>query len=799
MSCRVLLLAIAAAAFPATDTRAAEADTKVIAVFDRDVHPVLVRHCIRCHGAKKQEADLRLDKLDADLLDTASAETWHDVLNKLNLGEMPPEDETQPTERERQTLVKWISAELKRTADLRRSTGGRVVLRRLNRYEYDNTMRDLLGLDLDFAKDLPPEPSSKEGFQNNGSALGMSPLQIESYLQAARTALSKAIVIGPKPKVFEHHAEKSAATRRKKEKTSNRLAPGSRFLVRLDEYPTEGEILVRVTAGAIVSETAGYPRMRVTIGVRSDTRAPEKTLGEADVVASADDPGMFEFRGRIEKFPLPGHNPKFPGVLITVWNDFEDGANSKAKKKGKKKDAQSEDPTQPLIVIKSLDFVWPVFESWPPPSHKNILFATESEPKDRAYVQEVLSRFMERAYRRPVTTDEVKVVASYFDKIRPQSASFKEAIRETLALVLISPDFLYLIEPKTVETEQPLNDFELASRLSYFLWSSMPDDELFHAAKSSKLREPKELQRQVRRMIADPKSWNFVEHFTSQWLNLSGLERIAVNPEYYPKFDGRLKQDMRRETQHFLAELLYNDLSALNLIDCNFAMLNRPLAKHYGIPGPRGRKFERVALESGYHRGGLLAQGSILLVNSTGEDSHPIKRGVWLLDRLLGDPPPPPPPDVPELNQDEPDLAALSLKKQLEVHRTKPACASCHRGIDPWGIPFENYDAVGNWRTRVQRVVKGRRTSTEVEATATLPGGREVAGLGELKDYLLENERDRFARSLTEKMLAYSLGRSIELGDKESVDRLSEQFKQSDYRLSGLILAIVQSKTFQTK
>lgn len=798
MQFRVVLLVIAVVVMLSTVSDVAQADGDANSGYKRDVHPVLARHCFACHGSEKQEADLRLDNLDTDLLNSASAETWHDVLNKLNLGEMPPKDAMQPNEKERQIIVGWITAELERTAEARRSTGGRVVLRRLNRYEYNNTMRDLLGIDLDFAKDLPPEPSSKEGFQNNGAALGMSPLQIESYLQAARIALGKAIVTGPKPKVFEHHAETSEATRRKKEITSNRLAPGTRFLVRLNEYPTEGEILVRVMAGAIVPEGAGLPRMRVTIGVRSDTLAPEKTLGEADVIASVDDPQVLEFRGRIEEFPLPGHNPKFPGVLVTVWNDYE-GTNT-APKKNKKDKKSVEDPTQPVIIVKSLDFVGPVLEGWPPPSHTNILFASDSEANESVYVREVLSRFVERAFRRPASADEVEYFASFFNKLSPQGASFEEAIRETLAMVLISPDFLYLVEPKDNDAKsQPLNDFELASRLSYFLWSSMPDDELLSVAKSGKLREPKTLDRQVRRILADPKSWNFVEHFANQWLNLSGLERIAVNPEYYPDFDDRLKSDMRMETQYFLAELLYKDLSALNLIDSDFTMLNRPLAQHYGIPGPKGREFEKVALEPAHHRGGLLAQGSILLINSTGEDSHPIKRGVWLLDRLLGSPPPPPPPDVPELNQEEPDLAALSLKRQLEVHRTKPACANCHRGIDPWGIPFESFDAVGKWRTQVERVVNKRRSKAEVETTATLPSGQEVSGLDDLKAYLLKNERDRFARSVTEKMLAYSLGRSIEFDDKQSLDRLTNQFKDSDYRLGSLISAIVQSKTFQTK
>ena len=300
--------------------------------FGRQIRPLLAAHCFRCHGPKKQEADLRLDNLDpyfskgdfskANVGSGAAAETWHDVLNKLNLGEMPPEDEPQPSADELQQIVDWLTSELKRAADAKRNTGGQVVLRRLTRYEYNNTMRDLLGIDLDFAVDLPPEPTSEDGFQNSGAALRMSPLQIELYLRAARSALAKAIVTGPEPEVFHHHIEKSITLKRKKTATSNRLTPGVMFVARMLEYPREGEFVVRVKAGSIVPDGVGHPRMRLTLGIRSDVLTAEQELGDVDVTASADDPQVYEFRGRIEQFPLPGHNPKFPGVMITVWNDY---------------------------------------------------------------------------------------------------------------------------------------------------------------------------------------------------------------------------------------------------------------------------------------------------------------------------------------------------------------------------------------------------------------------------------------------------------------------------------------------
>ena len=301
-------------------------------------------------------------------------------------------------------------------------------------------------------------------------------------------------------------------------------------------------------------------------------------------------------------------------------------------------------------------------------------------------------------------------------------------------------------------------------------------------------------------MIADPKSWNFVQNFTSQWLNLSGLERIAINPEYYPDFDNRLKNDMRLETQHFFAHLLKQDLSCLNLLDSDFTLLNHRLAKHYGMSGPRTSEFELVKLQAANHRGGLLTQGSTLLINSTGEDSHPIKRGVWLLERVLDDPAPPPPPDVPSLDENEVDLTKLPVKQQLEIHREKSACNSCHRGIDPWGIPFENYDAVGLWRTEVLRVLN-RKTEIKipVETDSVLPSGDKISGLESLKEYLLENEKDRFSEAVVRKLMAYGLGRSVEFTDQATVNLLTKRFQQNDYRLKDLIVDIVQSEPFTIK
>ncbi|MFP6901495.1 MAG: DUF1592 domain-containing protein, partial [Opitutales bacterium] len=689
-----------------------------------------------------------------------------------------------------------LTKELRRAAQARRSTGGQVVIRRLNRYEYGNTMRDLLGMNFDFARPLPPEPSSADGFKNNGRSLRMSPEQLEYYLQIARDALSKAIVEGEAPETYKERTEQSV--KGAKDKIGHHsLLPGAQFWAKFDNFPREGQFVVRVHLTAKVPEEAGWPSLQVTMGVRADTQAAQRPLAVVDLKGGKQE---LEFRGWIEDFPLPGHNPKFPGLLIRLTNTYDDGSGFFQRNRGKKKKKNAlEDPDlarQPVAQIHAVEFEGPVFASWPPPSHLRLVGEPGGETEE-SRAKKALKEFMPRAWRRPVTAGEVDSMLVLYRKVRPLQTSFEAAMRETLALVLISPDFLYLLEPGRPKGDRALNDYEVASRLSYFLWSTMPDEELFALAKAGKLRQPKELEKQVRRMLADKRSWEFVSHFTDQWLNLSGLTRVAVNPQYHPDFDDHLKPDMKLETQHFFAEVVRANASALQLVDSDFAMLNRALARHYGIDGPRGSAFERVALKEGQHRGGVLTQASVLLANSDGEQSHPIRRAVWLRDRILGDPPAPPPPDVPELETNAPKMKNLSIREQMELHREKAACADCHRDIDPWGIAFEEYDAVGLWRDLFRK--NPRAQPTPLEAKAELPDGSILDGMAGLKKHLLTHEKERFAKALTEKLLAYALGRSLEFTDEATVAELAEGFARNDHRIPELLAAIVKNDVFLKK
>lgn len=786
-----------------------QAEEKVRAEFDKDIRPLLNQFCLRCHGPDEQNGRMRFDTLSTDLVkDRAAAEDWHETLNALNRGEMPPEDEPQPAADQLELLTGWMRESIDNAIKARRGKGGLAVMRRLNRTEYQNTMRDLLGFEMDYVRDLPPEGLSPDGFRNNGLSLRMTPMQLEYYLEAARKALDRVIVTTPEPKVFHHEFDKSNHKKWLRNPTisDNRLDRVSIFLARMEpDYPETGDFLIRVRAHAERKNGFGFPRMNVSIGYRPDTKVILTTALETDV--KSPESKLFEIRGRIENFPLPVRGQsKYPGLVIHIKNVYDDGNPvpprvKKKNEKGKEISVDPDEPDFPKLFVDSVTFDGPVFEVWPPAHHRRILFDSElRETNEAEYVREVLRRFIRRAWRRPPTNSEIEGFAKFFDSLRDDFPVFEEAMRETLALALISPDFLYLAEPAGKE-KRKLTSWELAARLSYFLWSTMPDDQLFKRAKSGELSKPEVLAAQVDRMIDDDRAWQFVDQFAGQWLNLGGMDRVAISQDYYPDFEDELKPHLRNETLHFFMTLLRKNRTARNFVESDFAILNEPLARHYGIEDIHGYDFREVALPAESRRGGLLTQGSILLANSTGEDSHPIKRAVWLRRRLLDDPPAPPPPNVPELASDNADFAKLSIRKQLEIHVKDPACATCHRDIDPWGIALENFDAVGRWRDEIRRADKGKKSfsTLPVDRLTELPDGSIVESPEQLKRYLLEKRGDEFARTIVTKLLTWSLGRSLDLSDEPDIAALTDNFVQNDLKLRDLIHEIIKSDPFLTK
>lgn len=781
--------------------------------FDKLVKPVLESRCVKCHGPEKQKGKLRLDTLSPDLFDPRAAETWHDVLDAINLGEMPEEDEEQLTPAELDSVVTWLTRELTAAIVARKRSGGNVV-RRLTAYEYQNTMHDLLGADFDYASDLPPDSISEDGFQNNGATLQMSPLQLEYYLKAAQMALDRIIVSGAQPPIHQHMATQADPSNqvRMRAVRDNSLSPSETFGMIIEEFPTSGPFRIRVSVEPHHVDGHGAPRMRIKMGHRAGTELVQDFVATDFDLRQGD---TFEFSGYLDDFPVPPDGVKFPGLLISISNVYDDGTLTKLLSKRLKLPKVGKEPIalepevfdSPQLIIGSVEFLAPHYRSWPPAPHQRILFPSELRDHDEvAYVRTVLHRFATRAFRRPVADAELHWLLQVYQTIRPSSESLEACFKELLPIILASPEFLYRLEPVTIDKRGlkiPVSDYELATRLSYLLWSTMPDQTLFRLATRGQLRDPQTLKHEFQRMVNDPRIEQFITQFSRQWLDLDGVERIAINPQYYPDFDDSLKHDMQLEARHFFREVLANDLSAMTFLDSDFMVVNNRLARHYGTQNNLDGDFRRVPV-SDRRRGGLLTQGSMLLSQSTGEDSHPIKRAVWLLERILHDPPAPPPPDVEAIDSNDPEFAKLSMSEQLARHRDVPACVRCHKKIDPWGLAFEAFDATGRIRETVKRVTprpKGKPhvARLPVITAVTLPSGAHIDGVVPLKAYLLAHERDRFAGAFVHKLLTYSLGRTLDLTDHPLIDELSVSFAQSGYRIQALLETIILSDEFLHK
>lgn len=798
------------------------AEDSRLAVFNRELMPLITRYCVRCHGPKTQEGDLRIDQLDPDLLQGKDADHWHEVLNQLNEGEMPPEDEVQLSSKDLSSITTWLESELQRAAARLNSTGGRQLMRRMSRYEYQYTLQDLLGISLDYSDQIPGDLSGDDGLKTNASRLGMSMVQMQSYLDVAEQALKEAIPDGPE-KVFKEQTTNISVTKvrgqrvpKKKKKKGTKVAkprfiapsPGltkSSFVhdlprkVTFDERPFAGRFRITVRVVATASSDGRLPELMVQVGHRaSGDYDPKKVMGR-QMLQADEAPQVVEFTGNIEEFPLGKKDGYYNGsgshnvthLSAWLWNTAKPQSDIK-------NDTNIEDIDEPLLEVLSVEFEGPLLGGYPSQRAKDLLPDSSNSDDDNAFAREVLSRFMRRAFRREVTESEVTHAVDSFHSFRKLTPDLKSAMRKTMAMLLVSPKFIYLVEPSgATENIRELNSYELATRLSYFLWASMPDEELHALASTGELLKRDVLRAQIKRMRQDQKFHRFVKHFSSQWLGLSAMDHVAVNPTAHPEFSDEIRENLKLETLAFASHIFTEDLSCRNFISSDFAMLNQVVAQHYGIDGVHGSRFRPVALGGGDHRGGVLTQGSISIIGSDGTDSNPIYRGVWLRKRLFADPPPPPPPGAPPLDQSNPELSKLTLKEQIELHRAAPACARCHNRIDPWGVAFENYDATGRWRTGSRRDAK--KDAVLFDATSTLPDGTTVLGMNGLKKYLLENRSTQLAQALARRMSSYALGRQLEFSDNEMVNGLVRRFEEHDYRVSSLVEGIALSQAFLTK
>jgi hypothetical protein len=724
------------------------------------------------------------------------------VLERVEAGEMPPKSKRRPPAKEVQLLCDWIRGKAA-AAEAARRGQGRVVLRRLNRVEYENTVRDLLGVQVAL-KEVLPADTSAHGFDNVGAALHVSSFLMERYLEAADTALNLAIANGRQPPAIkqryslkDQHQVKimSESVFRKLGDTVVLFSSSPWQAVHLYQFypPDRGKYRFRISASGY--QSSGKPvTYRVDAGLMGMV-GQNHLVGYFDAPAAR--PAVVEFVDHLE---ARSTIRILPYGLAPAQAVHKIGAD---RYQG------------PGLAVQWVEVEGPLHDSWPPPSHRRLfgdlarasvrgnrhrLEVVSKNPEGDAAC--VLRDFARRAYRRPVTDDDVKPLLALVKKKMAQKRSFEQAVRVGLMAAMVSPEFLFL-------REKPgkLDDFALASRLSYFLWSTMPDEELLALAQQRKLGEPATLRRQVERLLKDPKAAAFTDNFVSQWLNLRDIDVTEPSHILYPEFDDMLKASMLKETYLFFDEVLRNDLSLTNFVASDFTMLNGRLAKHYGIPGVEGWQFRKVPLPKDSHRGGVLTMASVLKVTANGTTTSPVTRGVWILERILGTPPPRPPAAVPAI---EPDTrGATTIREQLARHRQIASCAACHAKIDPPGFALESFDVIGGWRDHYRTTgrgeavtVAGRRMpylkGPKVDPGDALPDGQKFRDVDEFKQLLLK-DRDRLARALTAKMLTYATGAPPAPADQPEIAAIVRKLRANHYGLRTLVHAVVQSKAFQNK
>ncbi len=730
----------------------------------------LQKHCVHCHGEKTRRADLALHGYRDEAAVLKDRKTWEAVVNMVRSGEMPPKKRPRPDAAEIDAFLRSVEAAFARAERNAPPDPGRVTVRRLNRAEYNNTIRDLVGVDFQPAEDFPSDDVG-HGFDNIGDVLSLSPLLLERYLVAAEGIAQQAIAVVP-PKPRTRHLE-------------------SRFLLPYLEPSRSRGIRWRPLSGTETLRTT-YRLSTAgdyVIGVRAYGTSPDAEPARLALLADGKEVKTFNVTGTEKDSALCEVGVSFPpGEHRLAVSLVNPGKGDKPR----------------TLFVRYLELTGPK-DAWPP-SHRRLLACTPGLPQ-REQTREVLTRFASRAYRRPATAAEVERLVRLVDDVQARGGKWEAGIQFAVQAVLVSPKFLFRFElddrPDSPEPH-PLDDYQLASRLSYFLWSSMPDDELFALAAKKALSA--NLDAQVRRMLQDPKAKALVDNFALQWLQLRRLQMVAPDPKLFPNFNEKLRAAMLEETKLFVGAVFAEDRSILDLIDGDFTFLNETLARHYGIddtngtlrgqkpvrPGGEsiwGPKFRRVRL-TGTGRGGLLTQASILTVTSNPTRTSPVKRGRWVLEQLLGTPPPPPPPDVPELAEGAKAVLSGSLRQRMEQHRSKPSCAICHARMDPLGFAFENFDAVGAFRTK--------DGDFAIDPSGILPDGRSFQGPEELKA-ILKEKKDLFARCLTEKLLTYALGRGLEYYDRPAVDRIVAALARDGYRFSTLVTAIVRSDPFRLR
>jgi hypothetical protein len=756
-----------------------------------DLRPILDRYCVSCHSDRLKTGGFSLEGLDLSAL-PQNAETWEKVVRKLRSGAMPPAGRPRPDSATYDAVASALESRLDEAEAAHPHPGG-PLLHRLNRAEYGNAIRDLLALDVDPASLLPPDDSTS-GFDNVADVLGVSPALLERYLAAADEVSALAVgdpAIGPTQRTYHVRPDASQVDQ------VEELPLGTRggLLVR-PTLPLDGEYVIKV---ALLQTNLGSVR-----GLEYPQQLEISIDGERVHLAPIGGPADFAI--------LPENATEIAEALdarLTVRVAAKAGPRSIAATFLKRPSTQGGYRTQAFLRsnvdatdhtglphIESVTITGPYSAagSGDTPSRRRIFICRPAAASDEiGCATGILSSLAGRAYRRPVTAGDMTRLVALFEEGRQNGGSFERGVQFALRGLLASAKFVFRAETSPPDVASGavyrISDVELASRLSFFLWSSIPDGELLAAAEQGTLHDPAVLDRQVRRMLADPKAGALVDNFAGQWLYLRNLKSVAPDQHEFPDFDDNLRAAFRRETELFFESIIHEDRNVLDLLTADYTFVNERLARHYGIPRVYGSRFRRVAITDDSRRG-LLGKGSLLLVTSHAGRTSPVVRGKWILDNLLGTPPPPPPPNVPSLDERHDPGRSQSVRERLEEHRANPACAGCHRLIDPLGFALEHFDAVGAWRTDDDGV--------PIDATGQLTDGTSIDGVVSLREAILKRP-DVFVGTFTEKMLTYALGRSLTAHDGPVVRRIVRDAAAREYRFSAIVLGIVHSVPFQMR
>ncbi len=742
------------------------------------------QHCMECHDAETKKGGLNLELVDYGMAGRVQTDLWTSIHDRMAKGEMPPAKQPQPGKTELEQVLGVIKPALI-TAD---RAGREVVQRRLNRSEYQNTINDLLAVELDL-KDLLPEDQQAGGFDNNGEALAVSTEQMQGYLAAARRAIDAAIVTGERPKTETFKVDSIREVKQYFADGSYSLVDGrvviftssdnssySKISTRDRRIPVRGRYRFRFQAAA--HDAADRLWFTVSGSSFAGLEATHKNLGYYEVSA---EPKMFEIEALLEAksaiqffaLGLPSYLKKKPGMVY------------------------------PGVGFGEVEITGPLIEQWPPESHARLLGTTDLKTGTLADAERILRGFVSRAFRRAAEEDEAARYVSLTKSLLESGRGFEESLRAGLIAVLCSPNFIYLREDLKPDTAR-ITETELAARLSYFLCSAPPDDELLDLASKQQLSMPAVLRAQVERLLNSPKSEAFVKNFTGQWLHLRQLNDTTPDEKLYKKFDELLQVSMLWESEGYFREMLKADVPVEDMLDAKWAMLNQRLAEHYGIAGITGLDLRKVTLPADSVRGGVLTQAAVLKVTANGTTTSPVLRGVWVLENILGQRTPPPPPNTAGI---EPDIrGAETVREQLAKHRNVESCNVCHRQIDPPGFALESFDPIGEYRENYLRwnvtnvehnwgsVVKGAL----VDSSGQTASGEAFADIRAFKKLLLARRAD-FAHCLTEKLMSYALGREMGFSDRAAIAKLVEQAQAGGNGLRTLIHAIVQSETFATR